>query len=376
MRSVLHVVGARPQFVKAAVVLAAAGDRARHRLLHTGQHYDANLSQIFFDELGMAPPDYALGVGSGGHGAQTGAMLAAIEQVIEADRPSVMVVYGDTNSTLAGALAAAKLHLPVVHVEAGLRSFDRRMPEEINRIATDHVSDVLLCPTQGVVEQLHREGIGGAADVRRVIFTGDVMLDLARRAARSVPTQTSIGRWLADPTGEPPAPLADLPAEAARPRGFAVATLHRAANTDEPARLAGLLTALGDLPWPVLLPLHPRTRHAMDRAGLEPPARVVVVDPVGYLDFAALLTGCALVLTDSGGVQKEALFAERPCVTLRDTTEWPETLAGGWNVLVDADPDALRAAARKPPPSTPPPVEAFGDGEAATAVIRAIDALG
>ncbi len=375
MKPYLHVVGARPQFVKAAVVLAATADRPRHQLLHTGQHYDAALSQVFFDELEMAPPDHHLEIGSGRHGAQTGAMLAAIEAVVERTQPAAMVVYGDTNSTLAGALAAAKLHVPVVHVEAGLRSFDRRMPEEINRVATDHVSDVLLCPTHRAVDQLASEGLAAGEGARRVLFTGDVMLDLALQVGRSVQSRTAVGRWLADPQGSPPAPLDALPVDAARPGGFAVATLHRAANTDDPARLGGLLAALGDLPWPVLLPLHPRTRHAMARAGLKPTGRLCLAEPAGYLDFTALLHGCARVFTDSGGVQKEALFAGRPCDPRRHPTVGPAAGGGGGPVGGGPPPTALRAAAQAAPEG-PAPLDAFGDGDAGGAVARAVESLG
>lgn len=366
----VHVVGARPQFVKAAAVLAATPADAAPLLIHTGQHYDPELSNVFFDELDLRRPDYALDIGSGSHGAQTGRMLAAIEVVLQDLPRGVMVVYGDTNSTIAGALAAAKLHWPIAHVEAGLRSFDRRMPEEINRIATDAISDALLCPTQAAMTQLAREGLGD-----RAVFTGDVMLDVARMASTRARHQTAIGRWLAAPEGLPPPPFDGLPRDAARPGGYVLATVHRAANTDDPARLRGIFDALGRLARPVILPLHPRTRAALKRHGVTPPPTVHCVKPAGYLDFAALLGGAAKVLTDSGGVQKEALFAGTPCVTLRDTTEWTETLTGGWNVLVDADPERIVAAASAPRPSTPAPVDAYGDGQAAAKICAAVSAL-
>lgn len=369
---IVHVVGARPQFVKAAAVLAAAPDPARTVLIHTGQHYDPALSAVFFEELGIPPPDHHLGVGSGPHGAQTGAMLAAVEEVIRDLPPGVMVVYGDTNSTIAGALAAAKLHWRVAHVEAGLRSYDRTMPEEINRVVTDHLSDLLLCPTDRAVEQLAREGL-----TEGVVVTGDVMLDVARRQAARAREETAIGRFLAGGAaqGPVPPPLDVLPPQAARPEGYALVTIHRAANTDDPRRLGALLDALGRLPLPALFPLHPRTRAAIQRADLEPPPRLHCVDPVGYLEFAALLGGAGMVLTDSGGVQKEAYFAGRRCITLRDRTEWPETLENGWNVLVDADPRAILEAAHRDPPPAPPRVEQFGDGTAGRRIAEVIHGL-
>ncbi|MGK0361137.1 MAG: UDP-GlcNAc3NAcA epimerase [Bradymonadia bacterium] len=370
MTHIVHVVGARPQFVKVAAVLAQTPPGHVPVLIHTGQHYDASLSRVFFDELGMRAPDHNLGIGSGSHGAQTGRMLAAIEAVLVTLPRGVMVVYGDTNSTIAAALAATKLHWPVAHVEAGLRSFDRRMPEEINRIATDAISDRLLCPTQGAVDQLTREGMGDRAE-----FTGDVMLDVALDFASRARTQSAIGRFLAGADQERPAAFATLSADAARPKGYFLATVHRAANTDDAARLAAIFGALGRLERPVVLPLHPRTRAALTRHGVALPSTVRCIEPAGYLDFAALLAGAAAVLTDSGGVQKEALFARTPCVTLRDTTEWTETLSGGWNVLVDADPEAIVAAASLPMPTAPAPVDAYGDGQAAARIHTAIDAL-
>lgn len=353
MRPIVHVVGARPQFVKAAVVLAAAPAGERHLLLHTGQHYDAQMSQVFFDALGLRAPDHNLEVGSGLHGAQTGAMLAGIEQVLLGYEVGAVVVYGDTNSTVAGALAAAKLHWPVAHVEAGLRSFDKRMPEEVNRVATDHISDLLLCPTPRAVEQLAREGRPGA------VHTGDVMLDLARRMAPRA-AATDIDRWLPTGTGA---------------GGYALATVHRPANTDDPARLRAILAAFDALPWPVVLPLHPRTARAIEAASLTVPASVHLLEPLGYVEFAALVSSAAVVLTDSGGVQKEAVFAATRCVSLRDTTEWPETLEGGWNQLAGADPGAIVAAATAPAPTIDPPTAAFGDGEAARRTLDAVRAL-
>lgn len=360
---VVHIVGARPQFVKAAVVLAATDPATPTALIHTGQHYDPQLSQVFFDELDLPKPDHHLGVGSGSHGAQTGAMMAAIEQVLAVHSPGVCVVYGDTNSTLAGAIAAAKLGWRVAHVEAGLRSFDRSMPEELNRVATDHLSEVLLCPTSRAMAQLASEGLGA-----RAVHTGDVMLDAARRMAARARRHSAVGRFLAGTTAERPETI-----PAAVDGGFLLATLHRAANTDDPTRLRALLEALGRLPLPTILPLHPRTRAALKRHGISPTGTLFCVEPVGYLDFAALLQGAKHVITDSGGVQKEAIFAATPCTTMRDTTEWPETLEGDWNILVDADPTALTAAVSRPAPSGPAPVTDFGDGRAGAATAAQIE---
>jgi UDP-N-acetylglucosamine 2-epimerase len=367
---IVHIVGARPQFVKAAAVLAAAPRPERSVLVHTGQHYDASMSDVFFAELGIPRPHHHLGVGSGSHGAQTGAMLGAIEAVLQATPPGVVVVYGDTNSTVAGALAAAKLGWRIAHVEAGLRSYDRSMPEEVNRVVADHLSDALLCPTVRAVEQLAREGL-----TRGVVDLGDVMLDVARQQAVRARDITAVGRYLTEPAGPAPTPLDALPAGAARPGGYALATIHRAANTDDPARLRALLAALGRLPLPVLFPVHPRTRKAMQQAGIAPADAVRCVDPLGYLDFAALLGGAGLVLTDSGGVQKEAYFAGRRCITLRDRTEWPETLESGWNTLVGDDPAAIVAAAASAPPASSPRIEQFGDGAAAVRIAALVDQL-
>lgn len=366
---IVHVVGARPQFVKAAAVFAAVEQRDRHRLLHTGQHYDEALSDVFFRELGLPPPDVHLGVGSGRHGAQTAAMLAGIETALLAMEPGVLVVYGDTNSTAAAALAAAKLHWPVVHIEAGLRSFDRRMPEEINRVVADHLGDVLLCPTQAAADQLAREGI-----TEGVIVSGDVMLDIFRDQSARARRETPVGRWLAE-GGSAPAPLDALP-DTLRPGKYALTTIHRADTTDEPQRLAALVAALGEVGRPVLWPVHPRTRKAMEAARICPPESVWCIEPVGYLTFLALLLDAAIVLTDSGGVQREAFFAGRPCVTLRDTSEWPETTTGGWNRLVGVSAAALVDAARRPPPTEPPAVELFGDGRAAVRIAHVIEGSG
>ncbi|HXM57661.1 MAG TPA: UDP-N-acetylglucosamine 2-epimerase (non-hydrolyzing) [Candidatus Dormibacteraeota bacterium] len=347
---VLTVVGARPQFIKAGAVSAVLRRDHVEFLLHTGQHYDAMMSDVFFDELGMPAPDCNLGIGSGMHGQQTGRMLAAVEQVIVEQRPDWVLVYGDTNSTLAGALAAVKLHVPVAHVEAGLRSFDRRMPEEINRVVTDHVSSLCLCPTEAAAAQLAREGVTGAA------VTGDVMLDAFLQQAGRVPSRGGVLHRLG-----------------LEPGGFVLATLHRAENVDDAGRLRAILEGLARSGCEVVLPLHPRTRQAISRFGLVAGPAVHLVEPVGYLDMIALEMHAAAVVTDSGGVQKEAYFAGRPCVTVRDTTEWTETVEAGWNRLVGCRPEAIAAAvAGFRPAGERPPL--FGDGRAAERVVAALAA--
>lgn len=327
---VLTVVGARPQFVKAAPLSRALRERVDEILVHTGQHYDHDMSQGFFDELGIPAPDRHLGIGSGGHGRMTGRMLEALEDVLAEVRPDMVIVLGDTNSTLAGALAAAKLGLPVAHVEAGLRSFDRRMPEEINRVLTDHVSNLLFCPTEAAVLNLKREGI--TKGVHRV---GDVMMDAVfQNLARAQASGTR-------PTD--------------RPRhSYFLATIHRAENTDDPARLQAILETLGKLGAPTLLPLHPRTRKRMEEIGLGTARNVELLPPAPYSSLLLLLDGARAVLTDSGGIQKEAFILGTPCVTLRESTEWVETVEAGANRLAGADPGrilrAVRAAERAPRP--------------------------
>lgn len=312
---VLTVVGARPQFIKAAVVSHALREHGLEEVLvHTGQHYDHGLSQVFFDELNMQAPDHNLAVGSDSHAAQTGAMMVGLERLLM-DGPSVdwVLVYGDTNSTVAAALVAAKLQVKLAHVEAGLRSFNRRMPEEINRIVTDRLSDLLFCPTPTAVTNLDLEGLTAG-----VVMTGDVMLDATRffleRATRTVRLD-SLTRH--------------------EPGAYVLATVHRAENTDDPVRLAGILEGLGSLGLPVVLPLHPRTRSRLKGATV--PANIEIIAPVGYLAMLTLTRNARRVLTDSGGLQKEALWLGTPCVTLRDETEWVETLEGGWNRLAGAD---------------------------------------
>lgn len=315
MRKVLTVVGARPQFIKAAAVSRAIRDTEglRETMIHTGQHFDADMSEVFFEELDIPAPEHRLDIHGGGHGDMTGRMLSAIEPILVTEKPDWVVVYGDTNSTLAGALAAAKLHIPVAHIEAGLRSFNRRMPEEINRVLTDHLSALQLCPTTQAVENLEAEGI--RAGVHHV---GDVMYDATVFAVKQAASHSSVMTGLA-----------------LNPKTYSVATIHRAENTDDPVRLREIVTYLQSEArnrFPVVLPLHPRTRQAVQRTGLALDG-LRVIGPVGYLDMARLLHGAATVYTDSGGLQKEAYFHRVPCITLRDETEWVETVTHGWNRL-------------------------------------------
>lgn len=316
----LTVIGARPQFIKAAPVsqaLAAAG--IRETLLHTGQHYDPAMSDVFFEELGIPAPAYNLGLGGGTHGKMTAGMLAGIEEVLLNLHPTALLVYGDTNSTLAGALAAAKLHLPVIHVEAGLRSFNRKMPEEVNRVLTDHLSSLLLCSSEVGVNHLRNEGI-----TRGVHIVGDVMADSLLAAQQRILSTGMVTR------------LQKLGLEF-QPKAYGLLTLHRAENTDDRERLATLVEALNNAPFPLVFPIHPRTAGALQRHGLAFGPQVKTIPPVGYLDMAALLAGAKMVLTDSGGLQKEAYWSRIPCVTLRDETEWTETCETGWNHVVGAD---------------------------------------
>lgn len=360
---VVTIVGARPQFVKAAAVSRAirASGAADEVLVHTGQHYDEAMSAVFFAELDIAPPKVNLGVGSGTHGTQTGRILEGIERVLLDERPDAVLVYGDTNSTLAGALAAAKLHIPVAHVEAGLRSFNRRMPEEVNRVLADHASDLLLAPTRAAVDNLRAEGINPS----RIQQVGDVMYDAALHYLALAERTSSV--------------LARLDLST---KGYALATVHRAENTDDPRRLGAILDALGALAreLPVLLPLHPRTRDAAKRAGLalERPG-LRMIDPVGYLDMVILERDARLIVTDSGGVQKEAYFHGVPCATLRDETEWVELIETGWNRLVPpGDPEAMAHALRAALLGAEHTLERpalYGEGDAARHVVRALLAL-
>ena len=356
---IVTVVGARPQFIKAAAVSRAIrADRSgelREVIVHTGQHFDDNMSKVFFDELEIPAPDHDLEIAGGTHGAMTGRMLIAIEEVLVEERPDWVLVYGDTNSTLAGALAAAKLQLPVAHVEAGLRSFNRDMPEEINRIVTDRIASRLFCPTQAAVTQLEREGIREG-----VSWTGDVMYD--------------VSLFYRDRARERSRILSEL---GLAPGSFVLATCHRAHNTDHPVRLAAIVSALSELSrqLPVVLPLHPRTRAAIDASGLRSRlAGVTVVEPLPFLDMVALEQAARLIVTDSGGVQKEAYFFRVPCLTLRDETEWTETVTAGWNTLVRVDDGAICERAldilsRSASDQTPSDNNCYGTGDAAGKIV-------
>lgn len=341
---ILTVVGARPQFIKAAAVSRAIRASADFSevMIHTGQHFDEMMSDVFFRELDIGKPDANLAINSGTHGAMTGQMLAGVEGCLLEYKPDWVLVYGDTNSTLAGALAAAKLHIPVVHVEAGLRSFNRRMPEEVNRVLTDHVSTLLLSPTVAGVHNLAAEGI-----TRGVHHVGDVMYDAMLHAQKRSREMSTI--------------VADLGLADGR---FALATVHRAENTDDSVRLQAVMNAIVETAagLPVVLPVHPRTRQAIARSGTQL-GSIRTIDPVGYIDMVRLLDGSKVVLTDSGGLQKEAYFARKPCVTLRDETEWVETIEHGWNRLW-AVPDW------KPRSD----IADYGTGQAAQAVLDAIRA--
>lgn len=342
----------------------SAKTRVRHVLVHTGQHYEHRMSGVFFEELGLPKPDHNLGVGSGTQGTQTGAMLGKIERVLLAEKPDSVMIYGDTNSTLAGALAAAKLHIEVAHLESGLRSFNRQMPEEINRIASDHISDVLFCPTDTAVENLRREGI-----TRHVFQTGDVMLDAVLAYRRKAEKRKKL-----------------LEMVGVQPNGYALATIHRAENTDCSERLNGLLSVIADLGHPVVLPMHPRVRDRLSKDRklrgitqmLDRAKDVKIIQPVSYLDMLALEISARLIMTDSGGVQKEAFFAAVPCLTLREETEWLETQAGGWNTVVGTAPDKIRAAtdriwsAREIRNGHRPDWTSFGDGHSSDRTLAAL----
>jgi UDP-N-acetylglucosamine 2-epimerase len=344
--NVLSVVGARPQFIKASAVSRELRLHCQEKLVHTGQHYDHAMSGVFFEELGIPEPDYNLNIGSGAHGHQTGAMLAALEAVMLHEKPGWVLVYGDTNSTLAGALAAAKLHIPVVHVEAGLRSYNRTMPEEINRVLTDHCSEILFCPTQTAVENLTKEGI-----THHVFFVGDVMLDtlltfLPRLDHIEVLTRIGVTA-----------------------KEYVLATVHRASNTDDADALSRVLDCLAAVDATVIFPIHPRTAAAMTRFGLSFPINVKTIEPVNYQQMLVLERNARAVLTDSGGVQKEAYFLSTPCLTLRTETEWTETLATGWNQLVGLDPMKIKACLSLPHPSNDPP-PLYGNGTAAKQIVE------
>ncbi len=349
---VLTVIGNRPQFIKAAAVTPELRRRHEEVMVHTGQHFDEELSAVFFAELGLPSPERELRVALGSNTSQTARMLAALEPVIEEVAPDAVLVYGDTNSTLAGALAGAQAGLPVAHVESGMRSFDRSMPEELNRVLTDHASTLLLCSSEVAARNLHEEGARGLVEV-----VGDVMVDVALKVQ----------------------PLAreklELLAAHGLERGrYVLVTAHRAGNVDDPARLGRLVEVLRSVPMAVIWPLHPRTRARLQQHGLLPGlAEIIPTPPLGYVELTALLCNARAVMTDSGGLQKEAYLAGVPCVTLRATTEWTETVDHGWNALVDLDAQSALAALEREPPANRPAL--YGDGHAGERVVSALTLL-
>lgn len=358
----LTIVGARPQFIKAAVISRAiaihnrvAGKQSRmmETIVHTGQHYDDNMSKIFFDELEIPKPDYNLDVGSSTHGKQTGMMLERIEKVLLEEKPDLVLAYGDTNSTLAGAVSAAKLHIPVAHVEAGLRSFNKRMPEEINRVITDHVSSLLFCPTERAVENLKREGI-----TEGVYNVGDVMYDSVIYNLNLAEKRSDILNRLK-----------------IKPETYFLSTLHRQENTDDRERLISILSTIAAIEYPVVIPMHPRTKKILQEHGLltENLSRLVIIPPVSYLDMLILERNARAILTDSGGVQKEAYFFKVPCITLRDETEWVETVEEGWNSITGADPAKIMDAIKEALSISPDRrkyTELYGDGKAGEKILE------
>ena len=338
---IISVVGARPEFIQATPVSRALRKNHQEILVHTGQHYDYKMSQTFFDELGIPAPDHNLEVGSGSHAGQTAEILVSFEKVVLSEQPDVVLVRGDTNSTLAGALVASKLHIPVMHVEAGERSFDRRMPEEINRLVADQLSSAYFCVSQTAVNQLAKEGI-----TKNVFWVGDVMLD-ANLANRPLARQKS-----------------SIPSTLKlAPEKYSLVTVHRAANTDDPARLANIVKALSQVGETVVFPVHPRTRGALQKLDVQFGDNVRLIEPVGYYDMMVLEENARIIATDSGGVQREAYFMKKPCLTLRDETEWTETVQVGWNKLVGVDVETILNEWKNfAPPAEQPPI--FGDGTA------------
>jgi UDP-GlcNAc3NAcA epimerase len=358
---IITIIGARPQFIKAAPFSEVFRKENKEILVHTGQHYDKNMSDIFFGELGLPKPDYNLGVGSGGHGIQTGRMLEKIEEILLIEKPDGMLVYGDTNSTLAGALAASKLHIPVFHVEAGLRSYNKFMPEEQNRILTDHISNLLLCPTQTAVDNLKKEGISTG-----VLNTGDIMYDAILRNIEISKSLYGEGSWLEEIRNE----NGDVPS--IKEKEYYLATIHRAENTDDQKKLREIFSAFEKMDKPVLLPLHPRTRKLIEMLDIDL-INTIIINPVGYMLMLYLTENAYMVVTDSGGLQKEGYFLKTPCTTLRDQTEWIETLENGWNMLTPIDVNLiLKTVSRELECLKHPQPMLFGDGKAAEYICHSI----
>jgi UDP-GlcNAc3NAcA epimerase len=352
---IVSVVGARPQFIKCSPVSRQLRKDHQEILIHTGQHYDPEMSDIFFQELEIPEPDFHLGVGSATHGKQTGEILSKVEKILIEESPDIVLVYGDTNSTLAGALAASKLHIPVAHVEAGLRSFDRTMPEEINRVVTDHISDMLFCSTQTAVNNLNHEGI-----CKGVYLTGDVMVDSLQYNLEIAEKKSQILRKFCLEKGS-----------------YMVLTVHRPSNTDKKKNMAQILASIRKLTQNVVFPVHPRTRSYLKDYGFwnTMPENIIVTEPLGYLDMLYLMQHADKILTDSGGIQKEAYIMGVPCVTLRENTEWVETLEGGWNVLAGAVMSRITAAVLRPRSALPARPCLFGDGHAAEKIVEDITKL-
>ena len=357
MKKIITIVGARPQFIKASAISRVIREKysgiMEEVLIHTGQHFDKNMSQVFFEELDVPPPKYNLAIAGGSHGSMTGRMLESIEKVLLQERPDWVLIYGDTNSTLAGALAAAKLHIPVAHVEAGLRSFNMRMPEEINRIVADRISSLLFCPSEVAVDNLRREGL-----LKGVSFAGDVMYDVALQFVEIAQKNSIIIKRL------------DL---ACKP--YVLATCHRAENTDDPKRLASILKALNIIAQTkiVVLPIHPRTRQKMGQHGFNALLdNLSVIEPVSYLDMVMLEKNADLIVTDSGGIQKEAFFYKIPCITIRDETEWVETINAGWNEVTGANVEKIVTAFQKIDLRNPKACQPYGEGQAAEHILKQI----
>ncbi|WLR52857.1 UDP-N-acetylglucosamine 2-epimerase (non-hydrolyzing) [Bacillus tianshenii] len=350
MKKILTIVGARPQFIKVASVSRVLRKYFQEILVHTGQHYDHNMSGVFFDELNIPQPDYNLTVGSGGHGTQTGMMMQKIEEIVLQEKPDGILVYGDTNSTLAGALVASKLHIPLVHIEAGLRSFNKQMPEEVNRILTDHISTILFAPTIQSVRNLEKENI-----TENVHLVGDVMNDAVLYNMRIAEKKFTLQQF----------GLED--------RTYMLVTIHRAENTDNAARLEAIFRSLNEVKRQIILPLHPRTKQKLEQFGLlyllEDSHHIKVIKPVSYLEMLYLEKHANAIVTDSGGVQKEAYFAKKPCYTLREQTEWVETVESGWNILVDPKEDSLSTIMNGARPSEYDE-ELYGNGKASERIVQ------
>lgn len=343
---IMTVIGARPQFIKAAAVSRKLREKDEEILVHTGQHYDKNMSEVFFSELEIPQPDYNLSIGSGGHGYQTGNMLIKIEEILLKEKPDCMLIYGDTNSTIAGALAASKLLIPVAHIEAGLRSFNMSMPEEQNRILTDHISKYLFAPTQTAVDNLEKESVVG-----EVFNVGDVMYDAVLHFGEMAEKKTDIVERLG-----------------LKKNGYILATIHRAENTNDINRMTSITQALTESGKNIVLPLHPRTRKYMADYGLTFGDNIKIIEPVGYLEMLMLEKNSEKIVTDSGGVQKEAFFLGKPCITLRDETEWVETVENGWNTIVGCNKEKILSAIKNFMPNTER-INHFGDGNAAQQIV-------